>query len=356
MTMTSAQEAHVTIGIDLGDRVSHACVLDDPTGKVLDRMSFPTSAEGFERFRSLPPSRIVIEVGTHSPWVSRMLLAMGHEVIAANARRVGLIARSERKTDRVDAETLARLGRVDPQLLHPVRHRSAEAHSDLEVLKARDVLVRCRTTCVNHVRGALKAAGVRPPASGAECFARKVAEHVPEALRPALAPLLAHLDGLTEQIRAYDRAVRKLCEGKYVVTEGLRQVPGVGPITSLAFVLTLDDPARFRRSRMVGAYLGLCPRSSQSGDSDPQLRITKAGNSFLRRLLVGSAHYILGPFAPDSTLRRFGMEIMARGGGNARKRAIVAVARKLAVLLHRLWLSADRYDPLRDARPVRQPA
>jgi len=355
MKMTSVLEACV-VGIDLGDRVSHGCVVAGSTGKVLDRFSLRTSAEGFERFRSMPPARIVIEVGTHSPWLSRLLAVMGHEVITANARRVGLIARSERKTDRIDAETLARLGRVDPELLHPVRHRSAEGHADLEVLKARDVLVRCRTTCVNHVRGALKASGVRPPASGAECFARKVAEHVPDALRPALAPLLAHLEGLTKQIRAYDRQIAKLCEEKYVTTEYLRQVPGVGPITSLAYVLTLDDPARFRRSRMVGAYLGLCPRSSQSGDSDPQLRITKAGNSFLRRLLVGSAHYILGPFAPDTALRRIGMEIMARGGGNARKRAIVAVARRLAVLLHHLWRSAERYDALRDARPLRQPA
>ena len=126
----------------------------------------------------------------------------------------------------------------------------------------------------------------------------------------------------------------------------MRQVEGIGPLTALTFVLTLEDPYRFEKSRSVGAYLGLVPAIDQSGDRDPQKRITKEGDEMLRKLLVGSSHYILGPFGSDSDLRRHGEKIASRGGKNAKKRAAVAVARKLAVLLHRLWVTAEVYDPL----------
>jgi len=114
-------------------------------------------------------------------------------------------------------------------------------------------------------------------------------------------------------------------------------------------VLTLEDPGRFRQSRAVGPYLGLCPRRDQSGGRDAQLRITKRGDAMLRRLLVSGAQYILGPFGPDTDLRRWGLRLAARGGKNAKKRAVVAVARKLATLLHRLWVSGATYQPLRAA-------
>jgi transposase len=129
----------------------------------------------------------------------------------------------------------------------------------------------------------------------------------------------------------------------------LRQVEGVGPLTALTFVLTLEDPYRFEKSRSVGAYLGLVPASDKSGDRDPQRRISKEGDEMLRKLLVGSAHYILGPFGGDSDLRRHGEKIASRGAKNAKKRAAVAVARKLAVLLHRLWVTGEVYDPLYNA-------
>jgi len=340
------------IGIDLGDRISHACVTDTASGDVLERFRFATIPEAFrKRFGSLPRARIVIEVGSHSRWVSLSLRGSGHEVLCANARHVRLIAESERKTDRIDAEILARLGRLDPKLLHVVEHRNAQAQVDLETIKARDILVQSRTKAVNHVRGVLKSFGIQAPKVTTESFAHKVEEFVPEYLRPALLPLLAELARLTEGIRAYDRAIEELCEKAYPATARLRQVKGVGPITSLAFVLGIDRPERFSKSRMVGAYLGMCPKASQSGESDPQLGITKAGNSMLRRLLVGSAHYIIGPFGPDTNLRRFGRALAARGGGNAKKRAVVAVARRLAVLLHRLWVSGAPYEPLRGAKP-----
>jgi transposase len=183
-----------------------------------------------------------------------------------------------------------------------------------------------------------------------------VSEHIPQDLRAALEPLLASIASMTETIRGYERRIEELGQTEYPVTNRLRQVEGVGPITALTYVLTIDSPERFRRSRMVGAFLGLRPRRDQSGGSDPQLHITKAGDKTLRRLLVGSAHYILGPFGSDCALRRFGLALASRGGKNAKKRAVVAVARKLAVLLHRLWLTGEEYDPMRAARPLPTPA
>jgi len=141
-------------------------------------------------------------------------------------------------------------------------------------------------------------------------------------------------------------------EERYPRTRLLRQVPGVGPVTALAFVLALADPSRFRSSRSVGAYLGLRPRRSDSGESMPELRITKAGNGAVRRLLVQCAQYILGPFGPESDLRGWGLKLAGRGGKRAKRVAVVAVARKLSVLLHRLWVSGENYDPLRNSKPA----
>jgi transposase len=166
---------------------------------------------------------------------------------------------------------------------------------------------------------------------------------------PALGPILEQIGSLTQRIRDYDRRLEAISKDRYPETELLRQVEGIGPLTALAFVLTLEDPHRFEKSRSVGAYLGLVPARDQSGDRDPQRRISKEGDEMLRRLLVGSAHYTLGPFGSDSDLRRHGEKIASRGGKNAKKRAAVAVARKLSVLLHHLWVTGEVYDPLHDA-------
>jgi transposase len=152
---------------------------------------------------------------------------------------------------------------------------------------------------------------------------------------------------LSEQIRQLDREVERLCQQEYQETELLRQVKGVGPLTSLAFVLVIEDTGRFKKARAVGSYLGLCPALDESGEQSPQLRISKEGDSMLRRLLVGSAQYLLGPHGQDSDLRRWGMKLAGRGGKNAKKRAVVAVARKLAVLLYVLWRGGEVYEPLR---------
>ena len=347
MTHRSEAVLQRTIGIDLGDRTSRLCVLGED-GQIEEEASIRTSPKGIAQyFEHRRPSRVIIEVGTHSPWISRQLSELGHQVIVANARRVHLITRSQRKTDRADAEWLARLGRADPELLSPVQHRSEQAQTDRALIKARDTLVATRTQLINHVRGTVKSFGHRLPKCGSVCFANKAREHLPEPLRPVLTPMLELIATVHRQIRAFEKQLRALCQDRYPETALLQQVPGVGPITSLSYVLTLEDPARFSKSRSVGSYLGLQPRQRESGDSSPQLRITKAGDALLRRLLVQAAQYMLGPFGPDTSLRRWGLALAERGGKNAKKRAVVATARKLAVLLHRLWTTGEVYEPLR---------
>jgi transposase len=332
-------------GVDLGDKHSYLTILD-PDGQVIEETRLPTTRASFQhKFSALQPCRIAMEVGAHSRWASHLLRRLGHDVLVANARKLRAIYHNPRKGDRVDAETLARLARLDPELLSPIHHRSPQAQADLAVLRSRDAIVRCRTLLINHARDIVKASGSRLPSCTADSFAHKVAPDIPEPLRPALAPILDTIASLTQQIKSYDQTAEKLCSERYPETKLLRRISGVGPLTSLAFILTLEKPDRFRRSREVGPAIGLIPRRDQSGDHDPQLRITKTGNSYLRRLLVSSAQYILGPFGPDCDLRRWGLKLAERGGKNAKKRAVVAVARKLAVLLHRLWKTGEVYDP-----------
>lgn len=346
--MTKRSTAMTTVGLDLGDRFSSACALDTKSGKLQSEWRLPTTEQGLARhFEGQPPMRIALEVGTHSPWVSRLLASWGHQVLVANPRKVRLIAHNRRKSDRFDRRTLARLARLDPELLSPVRHRSDQSQQDLAVLRARAALVRARTLLVNHVRGAVKSAGQRLPSCSAASLARQAAAAVPEELRATLEPVLGVLAELSEQIRGYERQLEALSD-RHPDTAALRQIAGVGTLTSLAYVLTLEDPARFPESRRVGAYLGLTPGTRQSGECDPQMHITKEGDPFLRQLLVQAAHYILGPFGPDCDLRRHGLKLAQRGGKAAKKRATIAVARKLVVVLHRLWLTQDRYQPLRE--------
>jgi transposase len=345
----SKERPKTTAGLDLGDKYSYLCLIDTLSGEVVEEGRLRTTSEAFERrFASEQPLRVAIEAGTHSPWVSRLLEELGHEVLVANSRKLRLIYSNKRKTDEIDAENLARVARLDPKLLYPLRHRGEESQAHLALIRSREALVSTRTQLVNHVRGAVKSFGARLPKCPARSFHKRAKEHVPEALRPALGPLLEQIGSLTERIRDYDRKLEAISKEHYPETELLRQVEGVGPLTALTFVLTLEDPYRFEKSRSVGAYLGLVPARDQSGDRDPQKRISKEGDEMLRRLLVSGAHYILGPFGSDSDLRRHGQKIASRGGKNAKKRAVVAVARKLAVLLHSLWVSGELYDPLRN--------
>ena len=351
MSDGSKEQPKTTAGVDIGDKYSYLCLIDTESGEVVEEGRLRTSPEALRRrFASEPSVRIAIETGTHSPWASRLLEGCGHEVLVANARKLRLIYSNKRKTDEVDAENLARLARVDPKLLYPLRHRGEESQAHIALIRSRDVLVSSRTQLVNHVRGAVKSFGARLPKCPARSFHKRAQEHIPEALLAALAPVLEQIGSLTERIRQYDRRLEAIAKEHYPETELLRQVEGVGPLTALTFVLTLEDPYRFERSRSVGAYLGLVvPARDRSGERDPQKRISKEGDEMLRRLLVSGAHYILGPFGSDSDLRRHGQKIASRGGKNSKKRAVVAVARKLAVLLHSLWISGEVYEPLRNA-------
>ena len=326
------------------------CILGLEGEKLAEGKVRTEQEEITELFRAMTPARVVMEVGTHSAWVREVVVGFGHEVLVANPRQMDGPKR-RRKNDRIDAHKLARVGRVDPQSLFPIEHRSIAVRQDLVALRARDALVTVRTELINTTRGLVKTLGERLPKCSSESFPRRAEGALPQSVREVLLPLVRLVETLSSCIEVYDKRIEKLATEKYEHTELLRQVKGVGPLTSLAYVLTLENPERFAKSRDVGPYLGLVPKQEDSGESQPQLRITKTGDEMVRRLLVGSAQYILGPFGPDTDLRRYGLRLCERGGKNAKKRAAVAVARKLAVLLHRLWVSGEVYEPLRHARP-----
>lgn len=344
------KDTNLTVGLDIGDRWIDCCVLDDGPEPVRRERVRCTPEAVAKHLCGLGRARVAMEACTHSPWLSRQLAEAGHEVVVANARRVQLISRNDDKRDAVDAELLARLARVDPQLLSPVDHVDARLLADKAILRARDALVQGRANLINCVRGLVKPHGTRLPQCSAPAFASKVAPLLPEALRPALEPLLVQIASLTARIRSYDQKIEELGRKRYPVTQHLQRIRGVGPITSLAFVLEIGDPRRFSSSRDVGSYVGLCPRRQQSGQSDPQLRITKAGSSWLRRLLVQCAQYVVGHHGEDSDLKRWALPRVESGSKIAKKKALVAVARKLAVRLHQLWVTGAVYDPLWLAR------
>jgi transposase len=331
------------IGIDLGDKAHQLCMLSDQ-GEVCSEARVPNTMRALEKiFAPLPRTRVALEAGTHSPWVSAALEQWGHEVLVANPRQLKAISDSPRKTDRNDARLLARLARVDPQLLSPIRHRALSTQADLALIKARHALVKARMGLINHCRGLVKSLGGRLPACSAEAF-HKLGDAVPVELRAALEPLLRAIGETTVKIRQYERKIEQLAEEKYPECETLTQPHGVGLLTALAFVLVVEDPLRFAKSRQVGAYLGLTPGKDQSGEMDKQLPISKAGDRYLRLLLVQCAQYVLSCRGKDCEIKRWGLKLAERGGKAAKKRAVIAVARRLAVQMHRLWVGAEPYD------------
>lgn len=340
----------LTVGIDLGDRYSHFEIVGS-AGETNATGRFRTTPKGLEgTFGGRDRLRIAFETGTHSHWVKDILEDLGHEVIVANARKAELIWRNERKSDERDCALRARLARVDPKLLSPVTLRDGTAQDALATIRARENLVTARTRLINGARGLVKSRGGRLPSCSSDSFHRKAEEKIPEVLKPAIEPMVETVGHLTEQVRHFDKMIEEISKTSYPVTRLLRQVKGVGPITALAYVLVIANPRRFGKGRSVGAYVGLVTRRNQSSRQDPELRISKTGNALLRRLLVQSSQYILGPFGDDCDLRRFGEGIARQGGKKGKKRAVVAVARKLAVLLHRLWITGAEYEPLRNAR------
>jgi transposase len=350
-TALKANLSSLTVGFDLGDQWGQLCWLD-PDGEVVDEGRVKMTSDALSaRFASISKVRVALETGAHSLWVSQLLTSLGHEVVVANSRDLAAISQSDQKSDRNDAEKLARYARVDPSILHPITHRTSEQQADLTVIRARAALVRTRPLLVNAARGLVKPFGTRLPKCDPDQFAARCRGSLPEAVDTALTSLLEEVTHLTTRIKQFDEQIQAIAKTKHPEAAILRTVPGVGPLTSLCFVLTLGDKARFADSRDAACYLGLQPKKSQSGERDPQLGITRAGNRYARSLLVECAHKVLHVFTPDSALKQWGLKRAARGGKNAKKRAIVAVARKLAVLLHRMWVKQERFEPFREARP-----
>ena len=347
--MKNSQTVQNVIGIDLGDKKHAVCVVDKH-GTILKEYSIRNQANSLSKLaRAYPQALIAMEVGTHSPWISRLFEKEGLSVLVANARKLRAIYTNERKCDELDARMLAKIARLDPELLHPIKHGSEQAQRDQLTIKMRESLVRSRVAIVNAIRGTLKSLGVRLPSPSTCSFAGSVREFLADQpdLLGVVEPSLQALDELSRQIKGYEKTISQNSRIDYPETELLQSIPGVGPITALSFVLAVGDPERFQNPRDIGAWLGLVPRRDQSGHTDKQLPISKAGNRHLRSLLVQCAHYMLGAFGPDSDLRRYGLKLAARGGKAAKKKAVVAVARKLAVVMFTLWRTGHAYIPLR---------
>jgi transposase len=331
-----------TIGIDLGDKMSHYCMVNQD-GEVVEEGSFRNQVSSIETHFRGERRRIALEAGAQSAWISRELERLGHEVIVANVRQLKWITASDTKNDPADAHKLALLARADVGLLAPVEHRTAEQQGELAVIRARDAILRARTLLINSARGIAKGFGLRLPKSITSTFGKRALADLPATLQTALGGLLEQIDALSQRIASYDRETAELAE-RHPELERLTSISGVGKLTALTFVLTLGRAERFAHSRDVAGFLGLRPKQRQSGGRDPQLGISKSGDPYLRKLLVQCSHYILGHWGKDSALRRWGLA-KSGSGHKATMRAIVGVARKLSVLLHRLWISGQFYQP-----------
>jgi transposase len=327
------------IGIDVHSKYSEVCIVGE-TGKVSERRRIATTEASLRRFFGRRPTcRVVLESSSLSPWVYRLLREMGHEAIVVNPRRIRLIAESTLKTDAIDAEILARLSLV-PGWLQPIYQRSQAGQVLRARLRARSSLVRSRTALVNAVRGTLRAHGYRLPGGTVASFVTRYgALELDEELRSALDPLAETVAHLTQQIEGIDETLAELSEEDELLGQ-LQTIPGVGKLVSLGFVAWMDRAERFHRSRDVGACLGLRPRLRASGGVVHRGRITREGDREMRRLLVQGAHAAMR-CRRDSQLKRWAEALEKRVG---KKKAVVALARKIAVLMHRLWITGERFE------------
>lgn len=346
------KDKHVTIGLDLGERQHRFCVLGSGA-EVVEEGTLGNERASLARLTSRYPGALaVMEAGAHSPWVSRYLEGLGWEVIVSNPRKVRAIYQHERKSDQRDALMLARIGRMDRALLYPVRHGSEQAQQDLLRIKLRDSLVRARVALINSIRFSLKSLGYQVGNPSSERFHKVAMESLPEGIRQMIAPNVGAVAELSARIAVLEREINVLTRTKYPQTLWLQQVPGVGALTALYFVLKIEDPKRLKMCA-TWAPTSACVRGAIRAERTiPQLRISKRGDAYLRRLLVSAAQYILGPFGPKSALREYGLMLAADGTARARKRAVVAVARKLCVLLLSLWKNQTLYQP-EPSQPLR---
>ena len=352
-TTTALEVPETTIGIDLGER-NHAVCAMDAAGEFVEERKIANNRDALSKLsKAYPGARIVMEVGSHSPWISRLFEKLGHEVFVANPRKLRAIYENERKCDQLDAQILARVGRLDPKLLYPIAHQSEQAQRDLLQIKLRDNLVRQRVDIISSVRFTLKSLGVKISSSKTSYFPKRAREQLTEEhgeLLKMIEPSLQVIDEMTKRIKELDKRIEQLGIEEYPESLRLQQIRGIGPITALTFLLTIGDPKRFAKSRDVGAYLGLVPKRDQSGESDKQLRISKAGDGLPAPAPQSASQYMLGPFGEDCDLRRHGLELAKRGGRSAKKKAVVAIARKLSVIMHTLWSNQSDYKALRNLK------
>ena len=333
------------IGIDIGDRTSELCVLSD-TNVVLVRGAVPTDRATIrDMFQQLKPTTVVMETGTHSAWMDRDIRACGHRVLVASARRVAQVLKDKKKNDRRDAQQLALLAAFNEEFLGVVNHRSEQAQLSLGKLKVRDHLIRARTRACNTMRGLVKSHGYRLPKVEPQRMTALAAGALPAEIQELIEPLVKVVETLNGKIEEQDKELARLAQESYPQTKYVEQIHGVGLIVSLAFVLTIDEAERFERSRDVGNYLGLTPAQDQSGESNPELRITRDGDGLMRSLLVNAAQTVMRKNSPECDLKRHGEKLAGDGGKIARKKAVVAVARKLGVLMHKLLVSKAPYNP-----------
>ena len=346
MDNVSHNERKIYLGMDVSQKNIELFAVCGSNGSSLPAIKTSSVAlkNLFENF-TVKKQQIcaVLETGTHANWISTCLEDMGIEVIVAHARDLAYIYNSDKKSDRIDAEKLARLAQADRKLLHPVKLKSRKQQEDLLAIKTRDLLVAERVKLINSLRGFIRSFGYDDSSYSPETI-QQINEILPKTIQKSLKGLFITLSQINVQIKYYDKLLEKKSK-EYPETEVLQQIKGVGPLTALAFALIIGNPHRFTK-REISSYTGLAPKRDQSGDVDKQLGISKAGNKLLRRLLVQCSQYIMGPFGEDCNLRRFGERIAARGGSIAKKKAKIAVARKLAITMMALWRNPEiKYQP-----------
>ncbi len=336
---------YITIGMDLGNRKHTVCALDQ-TGNVLWRKDVANTPEALKPFfEENAGATVAMETGLCCRWVSALAKSCGCDALVGNARKLAAIWQSKQKNDENDALLIAELARASRRLFHPVELRDDARHEMVQVIELREVAVSQRTQAVNSVRGLCKAHGVFIPKCDASCFHKVAADAIPDGMAWKFKPMLRHLKEVAATIKRYDAMLEEYAQKHFKEeVELLRTVPGVGPITSCAFVALIADPGRFGSARDAGAYFGLTPGQDKSGDKDAPKHITKTGSALMRHLLVTAANHILRASSPDTALKRHGERICARGGKVARRKAKTAVARKLAVVMLAMLKSGKAYD------------
>ena len=339
----------------MSDRTTKICVMTKAEGgerRIVVETTCATTKAGFEEAlskfdRSWP---VVFETGTHCRWMDRLFKEMGFKTIVGNPGKIPSITKSNTKNDRNDARELARLAIADPAMLHPVFLRDEVYQQMLRFHHARNVLLSQRTQTINQIRGFAKSMGYRIECSSTEKFHELSKADWPRELEECAWPLMGVLKTVNLKIKAYDRLIERLAERPEFkpMVERVRVVYGVGVIGSTVFVAAIGGrPDRFDHTRDIGAYLGMIPKQDQSGDIDKQCHVTKAGSPFMRRLLVESAQMILHAESIDTDLKAKGLRMCLRGAKIAKRKAVTAVARSLAVLMVAMLKKPDAlYVPL----------